>query len=58
MTTGTRYFSILKSVHVSTSIILAGKRDSHCHYSTTRICKNVVVVETGYQMLEVLSFCG
>ena len=42
-------------MRVSTSIILAGKRDSRCHYSTTRICKNVMVVETGYQMLEVLS---
>ena len=55
MTTRTRYFSILKSVRVSTSVILAGKRDSRCHYSTTCICKTVVVVETGYQ--KVLSFC-
>ena len=37
-----------------TSIILAGKRDSHC-YSTEGSSKNVVVTETSHQMLEVSS---
>ena len=36
--------------------ILAAKRDSR-HYSTTRFMKNVLVEESSYQMLEVLTFC-
>ena len=36
--------------------ILAGKRDSR-HYSTTCFMKNVLVEESSYQMLEVLTFC-
>ena len=35
--------------------ILAGKRDSRCH-STTSFRENVAVAETSYQMLEMLSF--
>ena len=36
--------------------ILAGKRGSRCH-SSTSFSTIVVVAETIYQMLEVLSFC-
>ena len=36
--------------------MLAGKRDSRCH-STTSFNKNVEVAEKSYQMLEDLSFC-
>ena len=50
------YFSILSIAHAWTSVILAGKRDSGRH-STTSFSENVVVVETSYQMSEVLSFC-
>ena len=39
-----------------TSVILAGKRGSRRH-STSSLSENVVVAETGYQMLEVWSFC-
>ena len=35
---------------------MAGKRDSRRH-STTSFSENVVVPETSYQVLEVLSFC-
>ena len=35
--------------------ILAGKRDSS-HHSTTSFNENVVVMETSFKMLEVLSF--
>ena len=35
---------------------LAGKRDSRRH-SMTSFRENVVVAETSYQMLEMLSFC-
>ena len=37
-------------------VILAGKRDSR-RRTTTGFSENVVVMETRYQMLEVLSFC-
>ena len=37
-------------------MILAGKRGSH-HHSTMSFSVNVVVAETSYRMLEVLSFC-
>ena len=37
-------------------VILAGKRGSH-HHSTMSFSVNVVVAETSYRMLEVLSFC-
>ena len=36
--------------------ILAGKRDSR-RYSTTCVTANVLVEESSYQMLEVLTFC-
>ena len=49
-------FSILSSVRAWTSVTLAGKRYSHRH-STTGFSQNVVVMETSYQILEVLSFC-
>ena len=49
-------FSLLRSAHAWTRAILAGKRDSRSP-STTSFSKNVVLVETGYQVLEVLSFC-
>ena len=35
---------------------MAGKRDGRCQ-STTSFSVNVLVTETGYQILEVLSFC-
>ena len=38
-----------------TNVILAGKREGR--YSTTSFSLNVVVAETGYQILDVLSFC-
>ena len=38
-------------------MVLAGKRDSRRH-STTSFTENAVVVETTYQMYEVLSFCN
>ena len=40
---------------IRTSVILAGKRGSRRH-STTSFSENVEVEETSYQMLEVLSF--
>ena len=43
-----------KKSRARTSVNLAGKRDSRRH-STTKISENVVVVETSYQMLKVLS---
>ena len=48
-------FSILSSARAGKSGLLAGKQDS-CRHSTTRFSDIVVVVETSYQMLEVLSF--
>ena len=47
--------SVLSSVRAWNSVILAGKRDSR-RRSTTSFSENVVVAETSYQMLEVLSF--
>lgn len=41
--------------YVRPIVILSGKLDSRRH-STTRFCKKVVVAETSYQILEVLSF--
>ena len=49
-------FSILSSARALTSVILAGKRSSRRH-STTSFSENVVVAETSYQMLQALSFC-
>ena len=42
-------FSILSIAHASTSVILAGKRGSRRH-STTSFSENVVVAGSGYQM--------
>ena len=50
------FFSILSSARARTSVILAGKRGSRRH-STTSLSENVELAETSYQMLEVLSFC-
>ena len=49
-------FSTPSSAHARTSVILAGKRDSRRH-STTSFSESVVVAETSYQVLHVLSFC-
>ena len=49
-------FSILSIAWAWTSVILAGKRDSWRH-STTSFCEHVAVVKINYQMLEVLSLC-
>ena len=49
-------FLILSSARPWTSVILAGKRGSR-HHSTTSFRANVVAAKTRYQMLEVLSFC-
>ena len=46
-------FSVLSIAHAWASVILAGKRGSRRH-SATCFSENVVVAETGYQ---VLSFC-
>ena len=45
-------FSIPSIAHAWTSVILAEKRDSGRH-STTSLSKNVVVAGTGYQIFEV-----
>ena len=50
------FLSILNSARARTSVILAGKRGSRRH-STTSLSENVELAETSYQMLEVLSFC-
>ena len=47
---------MLSSVRALTSVILAGKRGSRRH-STTSFRANVVVEKTRYQILKVLSFC-
>ena len=47
------FFSILSSARAKTSVILAGKRGSRRH-STTSLSENVELAETSYQ---VLSFC-
>ena len=49
-------FAILSFAHAWASVILAGKRDSLRH-STTSFSENVVVAGTSYQILEVWSFC-
>ena len=46
---GYEIFSILSSARAWTSVILAGKRDSRRH-TTTSISENVVVAGTSYQM--------
>ena len=45
-------FSVLSSAHAWTNVILAGKRDSHRH-STTSFSENVIVVGTICHILEV-----
>ena len=50
-----KIFSTLSGARAWTSVILAGKRDSRRH-STTSFRKNVVVTEISFQMLEVQSF--
>ena len=50
-------FSIVRSARAWGSVILAGKRDSPSH-CTTSFRENVVVAKTRYQMLEVLSLCN
>ena len=54
-TTTSTILSVLSSVRAWNSVILAGKRDSR-RRSTKSFSENVVVAETSYQMLEVLSF--
>ena len=49
-------FSILRGARALTSVILAGKRDSRRH-PTTCFNENIVVAETSYEMLKVLSLC-
>ena len=45
-------FSVLSSARAWTNVILAGKRGSPRH-STTSISENVLVAGTSYQILEV-----
>ena len=45
-----KIFSILSSVRAWTWVILAGKRDSRRH-STTSFSENVVLANTGYKVL-------
>ena len=47
-----KIFSVLSSALAWTSVILAGKRDSRRH-STTSFSENVIVAGTIYQILEV-----
>ena len=54
-TTRTEIFHVLSSGRARTSVILAGKCDSHRH-STTRFSGNIVLAKTSYQMLGILSF--
>ena len=49
-------FSVLSSAFAWASVILAGKRDSLRH-STTSFSENVVVAGICHQILEVWSFC-
>ena len=49
-------YSIRSTICAWTNVILSGKRDSRRH-STMSLSENVVVAETSYQKLEVLSFC-
>ena len=46
---------MLRIAHAGSSVILAGKRGSRRH-STTSFSENVAVTETSYKVLEVLSF--
>ena len=48
--------SILSSARAQASVSLAGKLGSRRH-STTSFSENVIMAETSYQMLKVLSFC-
>ena len=50
-------FSILNSACAWTSVILAGNYDC-CRHSTASFSENVVVTETSFKVLEILSFCG
>ena len=50
-------FSILSIACALTGIILVGKHDCG-HHSLMSFNKNVVVTETSYKVLEVLSFCS
>ena len=50
------FFSILNSARARASVILAGKRGSRRH-STTSLSENVEVAETSSRGVEVLSFC-
>ena len=43
-------FSILSIAHAWTSVILAGKRDS-CRHSTTSFSENVVVAGASYDQM-------
>ena len=49
-------YSIVNSAYAWTSVILAGKHDCRRH-STKSFSENVVVTETSFKVLEVLSFC-
>ena len=51
-----KIFSILSIAGTWTSVILAGKHDGHDH-SVKKFSMYVIVMETSYQILEVLSFC-
>ena len=55
-TTSKRFSPAILSIARACTGILAGKRDSRRH-SATDFSVNVVVVETSYLMLEVLSIC-
>ena len=44
-------------LHLDLTVILAGKRGSRRH-STTSFSESVVVAETRYQMLEAATFCN
>ena len=50
-------FSIVSNARLRGSVILAGKRASRRH-STTSFSESVVEAGTTYQMLEVLAFCN
>ena len=51
----TKTFPKPRSTRAWTRVILAGKRDNRCHF-TTDFGENLLVAEANYQMLEVLSF--
>ena len=56
-TASIRFSQLLSSARAWTSVILAGKRDSRRH-STTSFSENVALADRSFKVLKVLLFCG